>query len=202
MNPKSITKFILPGISACLLALAAFNAGAAEKNVTSGSGGRVVGGYGGCVKALGGNERICEKDNDGDGVLNNSDKCPATPAGAKVDSDGCMLKLVLDNIHFAVNKATLTAEAQGILNPIIEVLKGRPDIKSLTIAGHTDSDGSAKKNQKLSEARAQSVADYFKAGGVTVAIAANGMGESTPVADNKTEAGKAKNRRVELGVVK
>ena len=201
MNPK-FTKFIIPGVSACVLALASINVTASDYHVRSGSGGKVVGDYDGCVKSIGGNAQVCEKDHDGDGVLNNSDKCPTTPAGATVDSDGCMLKLTLNNIHFAVNKYNLNDQARATLDPIINVLKGRPDIKGLTVTGHTDSDGSAKRNQALSENRAQSVANYFKAGGVAVDVAAKGMGETQPVASNATEAGKAQNRRVELGVIK
>jgi len=205
MNPRNdLTpkKPLLPTLSACLLALAMLPAGAQEKNVTSGSGGRVVSGAGGCVQSIGGTQDLCVEDSDGDGVLDNIDKCPNTPKGAKVDADGCMLKLVLNNIHFDVDKAELKDEAKAILDPIIEVLKGRPDIKGLTITGHTDADGSEKHNQKLSEARAQAVADYLKTRGVGVEITAKGMGESSPVADNKTPEGKAQNRRIEIGVVK
>ena len=88
------------------------------------------------------------------------------------------------------------------LGPIAKVLKGRPDIKSLIVTGHTDSSASEKYNQTLSQARAQSVADFFKSSGVSASITAKGMGESSPVADNETTEGRAKSRRVELDVKK
>jgi OOP family OmpA-OmpF porin len=144
----------------------------------------------------------CPLDSDGDGVYDYMDKCPGTPAGAKVDSDGCMEKLVLRNVNFENDSAELTTAARNVLAPIAEVLKGRPDIKALSVTGHTDSNGSEAYNQRLSQARAQSVADFFSAQGVSAGIMAKGMGESSPVADNATAAGRAENRRVELGVEK
>ena len=144
----------------------------------------------------------CPLDSDGDGVYDYMDKCPGTPNGAKVDSDGCMEQLVLRNVTFELDKAQLTAEAEVILRPIADVLKGRPDIKQLTVVGHTDSSGSDAYNRRLSEERAQSVAGFFRAEGVSVAIKASGMGESSPVADNSTAEGREQNRRVELGVMK
>ncbi|MES9913057.1 MAG: OmpA family protein, partial [Candidatus Sedimenticola sp. 4PFRAG1] len=144
----------------------------------------------------------CQMDSDGDGVYDAQDKCPNTPKGAKVDSDGCMEKLVLRNVQFENNSAQLTAEAQNVLGPIAEVLKGRPDIKALAVVGHTDSKGSEAYNQRLSQARAQSVAEFFKSAGISTPVSADGMGESTPVADNATAAGRAQNRRVELDIKK
>ncbi len=81
----------------------------------------------------------CPLDSDGDGVYDYMDKCPGTPNGASVDSDGCMEQLVLRNVTFELDRAQLTAEAEGVLRPIADALKGRPDIKQLTVVGHTDS---------------------------------------------------------------
>ena len=141
-------------------------------------------------------------DSDGDGVTDDKDKCSATPEGARVDSDGCMEKLVLQNVQFELNSAELTAASKQTLEPIAQALQGRPDIKGLTVKGHTDSTGSDKYNQTLSQARAESVADFFVLSGVNVTMTAKGMGESSPVADNDTAEGRAKNRRVELDVMK
>ena len=144
----------------------------------------------------------CPLDSDGDGVADYMDKCPGTPAGAKVDSDGCLQELTLRNVTFANNSAKLTAQAEGVLAPIAKVLKGRPDIKTVSVVGHTDSSGSESYNQKLSEARAQAVADYLSNAGVSANVTAKGMGESSPVASNATAEGRAQNRRVELSVSK
>ncbi len=195
---KSISNIILPTASALILALAAGGIAAAERNVQSGYGVRVTGSSGNCVKSEGGVLDLCFDDADGDGVLDNKDKCPGTPKGAKVDADGCMPKLVLNNINFGVDSSSLNTSAHAILNPIIEAVKGRPDVKGLIVTGHTDDTASEKHNQKLSEARAQSVANYLQAGGVAVPVSAKGMGESSPIADNKTDAGRAQNRRVEI----
>ena len=199
---KSISQVILPTASAIILTMAANAVVAAERNVQSGYGHRVTSSGGGCVKSVGGALDLCVDDADGDGVLDNKDKCPNTPKGAKVDADGCMPKLVLNNINFATDSATLNASAQGILNPIIEVIKGRPDVKGLIVTGHTDNTASEKHNQKLSEARARSVANYLKGNGLTVDVAARGMGESSPIATNDTEMGRAQNRRVEIEATK
>ena len=144
----------------------------------------------------------CALDSDGDGVADYMDKCPGTPAGAKVDKNGCMEKIVLRNVEFELDSAELTMAAKQTLGPIADVLKGRPDIKRMAVTGHTDSTGSEAYNKSLSQARAQSVADYFTAAGVSAKISAWGMGESSPVADNKTDEGRAQNRRVELKVSK
>lgn len=144
----------------------------------------------------------CEPDGDLDGIADSSDQCADTPQGAKVDNTGCMEKLVLHDVTFQVNSTQLTDEAKQILATIADVLKGRPDIKSLHVEGHTDSIGSDIFNQQLSLARAQSVADYFKSSGVDISITASGKGETTPVADNTTAEGRAQNRRVELRIEK
>ena len=144
----------------------------------------------------------CALDSDGDGVADYQDKCPGTPKGATVDSTGCLKDFVLRNVTFRNNSAELTAEAQQVLAPIADALKGRPDIKGITVMGHTDSSGAEAYNQRLSEARAQSVADYFRNAGVKADITSKGMGESSPVASNATKEGRAQNRRVELSVQK
>jgi OOP family OmpA-OmpF porin len=146
------------------------------------------------------NAEGCHLDSDGDGVTDEMDRCPDTPKGAEVDSNGCMEKLVLNNVEFETASARLTEAAMGELAVVAEALRIRTNIKQLTVVGHTDSQGSAAYNQKLSESRAQAVADYLSANGVKTAITASGKGESDPVADNASEEGRARNRRVELSV--
>ncbi len=143
----------------------------------------------------------CALDSDGDGVPNYRDKCPGTPAGAMVDSDGCMQKIVLDNVLFQHDKAVLTDAAKTTLDAVANGLSGRPDIDAVVITGHTDSTGTDDYNQRLSQMRADAVKAYLASQGVSAdKMQTRGEGESSPVADNMTKAGRAKNRRVEIDV--
>jgi OOP family OmpA-OmpF porin len=143
----------------------------------------------------------CELDSDGDGVVDSKDACPNTPVGASVDTRGCAVGLVLENVQFETNSNQLTAESKAVLDQVADSIKARSDITSLMVIGHTDSMGAADYNQSLSERRAKAVADYLASQGVDAGIlSSKGMGESAPIADNGTAAGRAKNRRVELKV--
>lgn len=144
-------------------------------------------------------------DADGDGVLNANDLCPDTPRGMRVDERGCAVKaqrLVLRNINFEFNKATLTPDGRAILDGIAAGLRGQPTME-VEIEGHTDSIGSDAYNLKLSKSRANSVRDYLVSQGVQAArLSAKGLGESVPVSSNKSDEGRAENRRVEFKVIK
>ena len=142
-------------------------------------------------------------DLDGDGVLNEHDKCPNTRPGAVVDLDGCEVEAVieLDGVYFDFDKATLKPEAMVVLNEAAALLNKNERVV-VEVAGHTDSMGSEAYNQGLSERRAQSVQDYLVSKGVKAQrLTAKGYGESMPVASNDTDAGRAENRRVELIVL-
>jgi OOP family OmpA-OmpF porin len=142
-------------------------------------------------------------DLDGDGVLNERDKCPNTRPGAVVDLDGCEVEAVieLDGVNFDFDKATLRPEAKAVLNEAAALLS-KHDRVVVEIAGHTDSMGSEEYNQGLSERRAASVKDYLTSKGVKAThLTAKGYGESRPVASNDTEEGRAENRRVEMIVL-
>jgi OOP family OmpA-OmpF porin len=142
-------------------------------------------------------------DLDGDGVLNEHDKCPNTRPGAVVDLDGCEVEAVieLEGVHFDFDKATLKPEAMAILDEAAALLNKNERVV-VEVAGHTDSIGSDAYNQGLSERRAKSVQDYLVSKGVKAQrLTAKGYGESMPVASNDTEAGRAENRRVELIVL-
>ncbi len=148
-------------------------------------------------------EKGCEKDDDGDGVVNRLDECPGTPAGAQVDIKGCEIKeeIRLEGVNFESNSDRLLDSAFGILNDAAATLEKNPSIK-VEVAGHTDSDGTAEYNEGLSARRAQTVHDYLASRGVDVArMSVRGYGESQPIADNSTAAGKAQNRRVVLRIV-
>lgn len=100
-------------------------------------------------------------------------------------------------LNFDTGKATLQADAAPQLDQIAQMLKASP--LKLEIAGHTDSVGKPEDNQKLSEARAQTVRqELLKRGATADRLTAKGYGPSSPLADNRTEEGRAKNRRVEL----
>ena len=139
-----------------------------------------------------------------------SDRCPDTPAGDEVDEFGCtytriILKkddtITLDNVYFALGKADIVPESFPTLNEVLKIFKDNPGIQ-IQIEGHTDSQGSATYNQKLSQARAESVMRYLveNLGIPQGQLTAIGYGEERPVADNRTKEGRAQNRRIEFRV--
>ena len=147
----------------------------------------------------------CPLDSDRDAVPDYLDLCPGTPLGVIVDQDGCPLPgeniLSLTGVNFAFDKATLTADAESILEQAVAVLKDTDDIVEVRVEGHTDSIGSEAYNQELSQRRAQAVVDYLTSRGIDGRnLIPVGLGENFPVANNDTEAGRAANRRVDFVV--
>jgi len=101
-------------------------------------------------------------------------------------------------IHFETGKAAILPDSENVLGEIVKMLQHNPDVK-LSVEGHTDNVGAVARNQTLSEKRAQAVVAWLTAHGVPAArLSAKGWGQSKPVADNATDDGRAKNRRVEL----
>ena len=142
-------------------------------------------------------------DSDHDGVPDNIDKCPDTPAGVQVDAQGCPLKgsITLEGVNFEHNSAALTVASHAPLDAIADGLKKHPRLK-VEIQGHTDSTGSPAYNLKLSQRRADSVRDYLVSNGVSPdQLVTQGYGQTQPAASNKTAAGRAKNRRVVMFVI-
>jgi OOP family OmpA-OmpF porin len=134
-------------------------------------------------------------DSDGDGVLDNADICPGTPRGAKVDSQGCW---TLRNVKFDTSKWDIKPQFQPLLDEVVEVLEKNPSL-TVQVQGHTDSRGTAKYNQGLSENRAKAVAQYLTNKGISKQrLNPMGLGLSNPVASNQTPEGRARNRRVQL----
>jgi len=109
------------------------------------------------------------------------------------------LKLnVPSDISFDTNRANIKPELRAVLDPFASSLQGDPNVR-VSIVGHTDSTGSDAINNPLSLERAHSVRDYLAARGVSASrIETSGRGEREPIADNGSEAGRAKNRRVEI----
>jgi outer membrane protein OmpA-like peptidoglycan-associated protein len=147
----------------------------------------------------------CPMDSDGDGVTDAQDRCPNTAAGTQVDAVGCPIlfrdnkpTLILEGVTFATGKADLTDASKAILLTVAQSLAGNPDVR-VEVGGHTDAVGSNASNQRLSQARAESVMAFLIANGVNAnQVTAKGYGEDQPVASNGTASGRQQNRRVEL----
>ncbi len=149
-------------------------------------------------------------DTDGDGVLDKDDKCPDVKG--TVANNGCpeapsevvqaKLNEYAKTILFDSGKSSIKSQSESVLNDIVKILKEYPTAK-FTVEGHTDSAGSAKLNQNLSESRAAAVKDYLTSHGIDqFRLSSKGYGEDKPIASNKTRAGRAQNRRVEINLVK
>ncbi|KQN51533.1 hypothetical protein ASE98_22390 [Pseudomonas sp. Leaf48] len=185
--------------------------GATESSAWAGYGALLVGGTAAAYCWVHG-----DGDEDGDGVPDSRDKCPGTPKGVTVDANGCpppapvveeavVVKeetIVIRDVHFQFDKATLTESDKQVLDKIATRLKAEAPTAQLTVTGHTDSVGSDTYNQKLSDKRAHSVVEYLIESGVPRSnfVSVVGAGESQPVADNSTADGRAQNRRTEIKI--
>lgn len=164
-------------------------------------------------------------DADGDGVTDDLDQCPDTPAGSVVNAQGCVdaapepacpppaagegidangcavpEKLVLRGVNFELDSAKLTPNAKSILDGVADSLLAVQSIQ-VEVQGHTSSEASDEYNLKLSDNRAEAVRQYLIGRGVAAdRMTVKGYGETTPIADNNTEAGRELNRRVALEV--
>ena len=119
----------------------------------------------------------------------------AVPLYDRMMSDG---KFITYGITFDVGKATIKPESMGEINRIVTLMTENPDLK-FSVEGHTDSTGNAASNQTLSEQRSQAiVAKLVELGIAQDRLTAVGKGQNSPIADNNTDEGRAKNRRVEF----
>jgi outer membrane protein OmpA-like peptidoglycan-associated protein len=138
-------------------------------------------------------------DADKDGVNDCKDKCPDSMLGSKVNEWGCSISIELKGVQFALNSAVLTGNSKQILAKVAQdLIHYAGDKKDIEIQGHTSSEASNAYNLKLSQRRAQSVVDYLQKQGVKDMLIAKGYGEEQPIADNNTQQGRERNRRVEL----
>jgi OmpA-OmpF porin, OOP family len=147
------------------------------------------------------------KDIDGDGVTDADDDCPRTPGPKeykgcpKLNSvDEAKRRKAFQNLLFETGKAIIKNSSYVSLNGLAEVLNNNPSA-NLVLEGHTDNVGDDAANMTLSDNRATAVKDYLVSQGINGdRITAEGFGETRPVADNATAAGKQKNRRVEMKI--
>lgn len=160
------------------------------------------------VSAVEASVEALKKDSDGDGVADQFDKCPGTPAGTAVDGSGCPLPKApeptattssltgFETIQFEFNSSVLKTEAYPTLDKLSSVL--RENGGKVTVNGYASSEGTAAYNLKLSKDRANSVKTYLVNSGVNSSqVATKGHGEANPIASNDTEEGRIQNRRVE-----
>ena len=118
----------------------------------------------------------------------------ASEMAAALDKD---VFIALD-IHFATSKAEILPESRPIIDEIVSLLKNRPGLR-IGVEGHTDNTGTPAFNKTLSNARAKAVVEAIAAAGISSnRLEPAGYVQERPVADNRTEEGRAKNRRVEL----
>lgn len=112
--------------------------------------------------------------------------------------DGSLKVNIPSSISFDTNSYSVKGSFTPVLDQVAQTLTQHPELVA-QVVGHTDSTGSPTYNQTLSQNRAQSVAGYLVQHGVAAnRLAAEGRGQSQPIADNSTESGRAQNRRVEI----
>ncbi len=150
-----------------------------------------------------------DDDPDKDGVAGAADKCPDKPEtkNGYQDADGCPDEIpeavkqftgVIEGIEFDIGQATIRAGSKPKLDEAVKVMTEFTSVRVL-VTGHTDDAGTREKNVELSKARAESVAAYLVEQGIAAGrIESQGMGPDAPIADNKSFAGRQKNRRIEF----
>jgi outer membrane protein OmpA-like peptidoglycan-associated protein len=151
-----------------------------------------------------------DTDGDGDGLVDRLDNCPEEKGTEK--NHGCKNKQlvvitrdqlkILDQVKFVTGSAKLSPASNKLLDNIARVLLAHLEIWKVRVEGHTDNVGDPAKNLKLSQDRAASVVAYLvKKGVAPERLEAQGFGDTKPLEDNSTKAGKAANRRVEFNIV-
>ncbi|TGD71165.1 OmpA family protein [Mangrovimicrobium sediminis] len=145
---------------------------------------------------------VASGDEDGDGVLDVDDRCPGTPAGTRVGSDGCPLPVtrvasIKMTVNFAFDSSVVQEKYFNDISELAAFLKRFEDVY-VDIEGHTDSVGPDDYNMALSQRRAGAVVDVLvnQYGIDRRRLEPKGYGETQPVADNASAEGRAENRRV------
>jgi outer membrane protein OmpA-like peptidoglycan-associated protein len=151
----------------------------------------------------------CPADADGDGIPDDKDACPNEngPPNADPKKNGCPTSVrvegtqivILQQVNFDTGKATIKQDSFDLLGQVAAVLEQHAEIARLAVDGHTDDRGGDGPNKVLSERRALAVVHWLVEHGVDARrLEARGFGQRRPVASNKTDAGRAQNRRVEF----
>ncbi len=143
-------------------------------------------------------ETGCEPDSDGDGIKDSVDECSDTSRDFLVDNVGCPQTAML-KINFKRSEFIIPQDAFSKIKEFSEFLKDNQEYQAI-IYGYTASvDGETKSNKELSQNRARAVMDILIVYGVKLTkLTAIGMGAKNPIADNETQEGRAKNRRIEV----
>jgi len=141
------------------------------------------------------------EDKDEDGILDYVDRCLNSLPYVRHDENGCMepnQTIRLYEVTFNNGTSILTPAAREELGAIVRALRGQPDMP-VQINGHTDAWGSSEENRRLSLDRAEAVATHLALQGIpTQRLSVKGYGESQPVDTNSTDAGRERNRRIEV----
>jgi OOP family OmpA-OmpF porin len=127
---------------------------------------------------------------------------PLTQAAPKTEVKAEKIELK-EKVEFDTDSARILDQSKPLLDEVVQALKDHPEILKVEIEGHTDSRASKAHNLKLSDERAASVRKYLEDHGIAAnRLVSKGYGETKPIADNKTDAGRAENRRVEVRILK
>ncbi|MFT3774255.1 MAG: OmpA family protein [Minicystis sp.] len=153
----------------------------------------------------------CPPDSDGDGIPDDKDACPREKGEPNSDpkKNGCPTAVriegtqivILQQVNFETGRDEIKKDSHDLLAQVAAVLQQHPEIARVAVDGHTDNRGGDKPNVNLSERRAIAVVKWLTEHGVDARrLEARGFGARRPIADNTTEAGRAKNRRVEFQI--
>lgn len=155
----------------------------------------------------------CPADTDGDGITDDKDACPREKGEPSADPKrhGCPTSVrvegtqivILQQVNFETGRDTIKPDSFALLGQVAEVLAQHPEIARVAVDGHTDNRGGDRPNLNLSQRRAVAVVRWLVDHGVDARrLEARGFGQRRPIADNKTDEGRAKNRRVEFQIRK
>ncbi len=153
----------------------------------------------------------CPRDTDGDGIPDDQDACPTEPGIRHPDPahNGCPVVAVRageivigEQVQFEVDQSVIKKESDALLDTIAKVLQEHLEIARIEVQGHTDNSGKAQHNKVLSASRAEAVKRALAKRGVAERrMVAKGFGQEKPIADNGTEEGRARNRRVQFVIL-
>ncbi|MFT5354277.1 MAG: outer membrane protein OmpA-like peptidoglycan-associated protein [Polyangiales bacterium] len=155
------------------------------------------------VRTVGQDPQYAEDDDsDSDGVANNFDSCPGTPAETEVNGVGCPPApeaFTLEGVRFQSNRANILDESESTLLEALETLRRMPEDSRFEIVGHTDDQGESGANQRLSRERAEAILRWLIEHGLDRGrFEVRGFGEEQPIDTNDTDEGRAHNRRIEF----